>query len=88
MPNEPEIGSGIEVDQVNDEVHAYGVKETIFDQCSRKTSVVTAPMVGITIAHLSKDPRKVDPCTAAREEEIVVVFILPRGGTLESCALD
>ena len=45
-------------------------------------------MLGETITHLSEHPRQVDSCTAAGEQEVVVVFVLPRGRSLERCAFD
>lgn len=46
------------------------------------------PMVGEAVAHGCERPSDVHTCTAAREEQVVVEFVLLGRGTLEGRALN
>ena len=68
--------------------HAAGVEQTLFDQRITQTGIVAMPVLRVAVTHGTEDPSEIDAGTAAREQQIIVEFVLLRCRSSEDRAFD
>jgi hypothetical protein len=68
--------------------YADGVEQALGDESFREASVVATPFVRVAITDGMEHPGDIDTGTTAREQQVVVEFVLLRGGSMEGRAFD
>ena len=68
--------------------HTDVVEQAVLYERATQARVVAAPALRVAVTHLAENPREVDACAAAGEEQVVVEPVLLGRWALKSRALD